>query len=227
MLIYSFVFPVLFIVLYIFSIFLFRWLRKLSLSLRISFTFADDACMYVCLAILLNWFWDLLVFFLWNLDLLNSSLDSLRKIGDGGRERWEALKNSTDFRSRVLEEFLLLLQTRILLENFSDIFWQNVLLLLSEFNLLHPPSKIDDTKVQAAFPKPSKYEISFSLLCLIFLFLIKSTIYIRDISMFFVLIDWEFLLPNIDIWWVCPFQKSELAGWFATYRIEEELKLFD
>ena len=64
MLICSFIFSVLFMVLCIFSIFLFRRLGKLSLSLRISLMFTDNACAYVYLALLSDWFWGLLIFLL-------------------------------------------------------------------------------------------------------------------------------------------------------------------
>ena len=64
MLICSFIFSILFMVLCIISIFLFKILEKLSLSLRISLMFTDNAYVYVYLALLSDWFWSLLIFLL-------------------------------------------------------------------------------------------------------------------------------------------------------------------
>ena len=152
--------------------------------------FTDDACVYVYLALLSDWFWGLLIFLLWNFALFNFSLDSLRRTRRGrGEGMLGTFKNSIGLRSRVLVEVLLFLWTRMLLEIFSNIFWQKFLLLLLEFNLLHPPLKIDVMKVHIAFPKPSKQEISFFLLCLISLFLMKSAMHKRNTLMFLVLMD--------------------------------------
>ena len=196
------------IILLISSIFSIERLEKLSLFFKISLIFVNKTWAYVSLTLLPTWLWVLLLFFPWNLDLLSCSL-----VGLGGMERGGILKKLTSLRAEVLLIFLSGLFTSILLVNFSAIFCWKDLLPSSNFNMSYPPSKMEETNVHAALPKPSIQEMSSSLLFLMFLFLMKLAIYIRETSMFLMLIVIISLFPKIEIRWVWPSQRSGLTGW--------------
>ena len=127
-LILGFIFPKLLIKLWIFLIFVFSRLGKLSLSFKIPQTFKANTWAYDCLFLGLAVFFILLLFFLKNFDFSSISLNSLGRIGEG------ILTTSTCLfflNSLILSMSLL---TLILEVNFNTIFCLNILLLLLALN---------------------------------------------------------------------------------------------
>ena len=148
------------------------------------FMFFNEICVYDGLVVLVGLFCLSGVFFLWNLDFSNTSLEGLR--GSWGKG---SLVNSTSFEGGNLLDFLSLLNVSTFDENSSLMSLWRDLLLMFVFKTSYLLLNKKEMNLKVVWPKLFRKGISSSLLFLSFLFLIKSEIYIREILILLTLIS--------------------------------------